>query len=238
MKLSKANLLARKVAGKDKSDPVLNQLWVEPDGTTVASNGNAMMAVEGVSKVPSTLPDFEDEADVGADGCGLPVRLVDETLRNMPKGSLGLELGYAVVTGYDDGKGSVKLTTTDLNLHRTVEGRLSRKRFPEWRGVLRNARKGEAHKVCVDRKALRGLLDAIDAACPDSENAVFIEYYPGATGGGMVLRAVSAETGQHVVGYMLPLDTEGAWLPLNPWERGVVGRAIKRRRVDDAEDAG
>ena len=236
MKLSKANLLARKVAGKDRSDPVLNQLWVESDGTTVASNGNAMMAVEPVGEVPSTLPEFEDEVSIGEKGCGLPVKLVDEALRNMPKGNLGLELGYAVVTGYDEDKNAVKLTTTDLNLNRSVEGRASRKRFPEWRKVLKDAREGEVQKTCVDRKALRGLLDAIDAACPDSENAVFVEFYPGATGGGIILRAVSAETGQHVVGYMLPLDTEGQWLPMNRWERDVVGRKIKRKKAIDGKD--
>ncbi|MBW1779369.1 MAG: hypothetical protein JRL30_01395, partial [Deltaproteobacteria bacterium] len=102
MLLSKANLAPIKVAGADKRDQVLHQLRVEADGTTVASDGSAILAVEPIDDRPAAMPDFKTETDVGEDGAGIPPEIVTEALRNIPKGNLGLELGFVAVTGYNE----------------------------------------------------------------------------------------------------------------------------------------
>ncbi len=230
MILSKANLVAVKVAAADKSDPALHQLHVEADGTTVASNGNAILAVEGLNEKPVSMPRFEVEGEIDDEGIGIQPEVVEEALRNMPKGNLRLELGFAAITIADTEKGVVELTTTDLVLEKKSKGKMAKRRFPMWRRVLRLAGRKERRKICVDRRALIRLLQAMDSACPDPEHSVFIEFGNEPTDG-IILRGMSVETGQHAVGYVIPLDTMGKWLPLNQWERRVMARA--RRRVKE-----
>jgi len=139
MLLSKANLVVVKVAGTDKKDPVLHQVHIEDDGTTVASDGSVMMAVEPLEAAgrgrPAALPEFADEDEIPDGGVGVVPEVIIETIKNLPRGALGLELGFACVTkclsgeGEEDGDSggarSIELTTTDLNKKLKVEGRLS-----------------------------------------------------------------------------------------------------------------
>lgn len=233
MLLSRASLTAAEVAGRDPGDEVLHQLAVESDGTTAASDGRVLLAVGPVTERPRAFPDFPGEAgaeaEVRASGhAGIPPEVAARALRDMPRGALGLELGYAALTRCEPGRGGVGLTTTNLNRNLTVDGMRSRKRFPEWRGVLAAGRRGEGpgdtRRVCVDRRALVRLLRALDAAAPDPEACVFLEIPPGEAAG-LVLRARNAVTGQAVVGLAMSVNTRGAWLPETAWEAGVFGVA-------------
>lgn len=231
MILSNANLCVVQIALRDKSDPVLHQVRVEPDGTTVASDGSSFMVVSPVLERPPALPDFdgEDEAQeqvVREEGIGLVPEVATQAKRDIPKGALGIELGFAVLTKCGEGRqASAELTTTNLNRNLKVEGKKAKRRFPEWRQPLREGRSGtgtdaHARRVCVNRKALIRLLNAIDSAAPDPENLVFIEI-PEGDSTGMVLRARNVVTGQSVVGLAMSMNTRGEWLELSEWERGV-----------------
>lgn len=235
MKLSRANLLVREVVTKNKKDPALHQVHVDEDGTTVGSDGTIIMAVEPVTEEPQAMPEFEDEQEAPPQGLGIMPGVVDKVLRNIPKGNLGLELGYAVLTHHDVENREVSMATTNLNQTQVTEGKLSPAPFPEWKGVLRAAKKAQVQsgggvRVCIDRRALINLLKAMDKACPDPDNAVFIEFAPEAEKQGLMLRAESVQTGQHCIGYLLPLDTQGEWLLMNKWERKVLARSAKRRK--------
>ena len=201
---------------------MLHQIRVEPDGTTVASDGKALLAVEPCGEVEGVLPEFEDEVGVGEDGIGLPPKLVEKVLKNIPKGNLGLELGYAVITGCSED--SVELSTTDLQIQSSEEAGIVRKRFPEWLPILRKVRRSAGTRVCVDRSSLIILLQTLESACKDPQHKVFIELGDE----GLLLRAESVNTGQRVMGYMLPYDTDGEWLQLTKWERKVCG--LKRKK--------
>lgn len=229
MKLSRANLEVRRVASSDDKDAELSQVHIEQDGSTAASNGKSLLAVQPVSeeRVGAALPTMEDECTVPSGGVGVRLGVIDDTIRNLPKGNLGLELGYAVITECDEEKRSIELTTTDLNKRRKVEGQIVRARFPEYRHILRRAKRAATKRVCVDRKELMNLLAAMDKACPHPDNAVFIEF--GGEKDGLVLRSVSVQTGQRAVGYTMPLDTGGDWLVENEWEKKLFAKSAKRK---------
>lgn len=233
--------MVRKVAGRNKRDPVLHQVHIEGDGTTVASNGHAMMVVQPVEAEPQAMPEMEDECEVPDDGIGVDLEVIDETLSDLPKGNLSLELGFAVLTECEPTTRTVQFTTTDLNRNKTVEGKLARARFPEWKGVLRRAKKAQVMskqkqnlRVCVDRRELIALLQAMHTACPDPDNPIFIEFVPGKEddigGGGIILRARAVHSDQRAIGYIRPVDTAGKWLQMNRWEKQVLARTAKRRK--------
>jgi len=232
MKFSRANLQVVRVVTRNKADTVLRQVRIDADGTTVASDGNAVMAVEPVSedtiREESALPAFASETDVPEDGVGLVPEVVTEAIRNLPKGNLALELGFVVLTDCSEKEQQVALTTTDLKMNKTVEGYMARKRFPEWRSILKRIKRRSTRKVCLHRKSLIRLLNAVDAACPAGEPLVFLEFSDTPETDGILLRAVAVETGQRVIGYLMPMDTGEDWLKLSPWEQSVFARAIKR----------
>lgn len=263
MLLSRANLQVLDVVLRDKADLVLHQIRVEPDGSTVASDGHVLMAVSPVTERPPAFPEFPGEAEAENQiqtegGIGINPEVTAKARRDIPRGALGLELGFAAITGCGPGRqNSVELTTTDLNRHLKVEGKKGKRAFYDWKTPLAEGRLGAAtpegaqpggavgsrgvaggaggaRRVCVDRRALVKLLQAIDAAAPDPENAVFIEIPPG-EGAGLVLRARNAATGQSVVGLAMSTNTRGEWLPLSEWEKAVFavggnGAATQKRQ--------
>ena len=215
------------MAWKDKRDLELHQVRVEPDGSTVASDGNVMLAVSPVKGYPRGLPEMPDEKKV-EDGVGIPIEIVTEALKNIPKGSLGFELGYAVVTKCEGegAAGTIELTTTDLNKRLKVEGPIARKLFPEWKGVMRKAKDRKARRIAVNRKSLIVLLEAMDVACPDPNGVVFMELSENEEVG-ILFRAEAADTKQRAVGYIMPLDTQGEWLKMSKWEKRLFGKSAK-----------
>ena len=225
--LSKANLQVAKVAAADKEDAELAQVWVEEDGSTVASNGAAMMVVEPLRGVPPGLPDMGD-VPVADGGVGLPLGLVVEVQKNLPKGNLALELGFVAIKECEGRGGKIELACTDLRVEKKAVGHCSRKRFPEWKHVIRGAAReaSKGVKVCVDRRSLIKLLQAMESACVDPDHAVFMEIPE--NGGGLILRAASLNTRQRAIGYLMPLNIGDQWLPRSKWEKKLFRRSAKR----------
>lgn len=236
MKLSRANLLAVRVAGVDRKDEALRQLRVERDGSTAASDGTAIMVVEPVGDAASAaFPSLSaGEVSVGVGGVGLGKEVAEETLKNMPRGMLGVELGYAVMSRNDD-RGAA-LTTTDLSKEQTVEGAKARKQFPEWTNVMREGRRDGNVRVCLDRRGLLRLLKAMEEACGGGDHLAFMEVGEK----GIFVRGIDVRTGQRAMGYVKGVDVVGEWLHYGNWERSVLGKTRKRhvKNFDaGAEDA-
>ena len=234
MLLSKVNLAVAGVASTDKTDPVLNRVHLEADGTSVASNGRAIMAVAPV--VPeraAQFPRVEDaEAGPGPGGVGLSLSTVADAGRAVPKADKHPSLGYVQMTKLDARE--IELMATDGVRKRKVSGMPMRGGFLPWRQMLRDAREGEAAvRVCVDRLSLMRLLKAMPPD-PGNRNPVFLEMR--GDGRAIVARCVSVGTGQRVIGMVSPLDNRGKWLEEDKWELGLRERLESepeqgRRRV-------
>jgi hypothetical protein len=232
--LSKVNLAVAGIAGTDKKDPVLNRVHLEADGTSVASNGRAVMAVAPV--VPeraAAFPRVEDEeAEPGPTGVGVSLSTVADASKAIPKADKHPSLGYVQVTRCDARE--VELMATDGVRKRKVSGMPMRGGFLPWRQMLRTAREGKAAvRVCVDRLSLIRLLKAFPPD-PGNRNPVFLEMR--GDGRPIVARAVSVGTGQRVMGMVNPLDAAGQWLNEDGWETDLreVGEdepPARRRRV-------
>jgi len=228
MLLGSANLFVSGMASRDTKDVALSQVHLEPDGTTVASNGRAIMAVEGVDRETIHWPAMS-EAEPPEEGVGLPLSVVGQALKNMPADKR-TSLQNAALTRCDN---LVELTTLDMEKEQSVTGRSVSARYPEWRGVLQDAgRKAKQARVCISRRDMMGILSSMDKACEGgSDSPVFIEL--GGEKDGVVLRGLNYATSQHVVGMIAPLDVEGKWPALGLWERAVLfsgGKARRERR--------
>jgi len=222
--LSKANLLAAEVASSSKDDARLNQLHVEEDGSTVASNAVVLMAVGPAPKAPEGLPVLKQEEDP-KESFGINPEDADTVRKALPKGSKSAGLGYAIVTS--DSTHAVGLMAHNAENAHGIVCNKSRAPFVEYKpALLRAKRKAKQGRVCVTRKQLLKLLKAMDSAGGDPEGVVFIEF--GSETDDVLLRSASVETGQHIVGMITAVDTRGHWLAPDAWEKSIMPSSAKR----------
>lgn len=178
------------------------------------------MAVEPITYQDKIQNLYGEIGEVGSDGLVLPLDTVERALKLMPKTSAVLK--HVALT-----KVGARMGFTSLDAKgdpTTNAGLAKREPYPDWRGIFRKVRgMGEGVRICISRKDLIQLLDAMEAACPDRSgySPVFIEVSE--DGSGLVLRSVNAETGQRVVGVVSTIETKGQWLSRNVWERILFG---------------
>ncbi|MCP4569879.1 MAG: hypothetical protein GY841_20050 [FCB group bacterium] len=227
--LSKANMEVYRVASTDPFDRGLNGVKIEADGTTVAGNARMLMAVS-----PVTYEDKLSWPYAAGDSGDTPVEgvIMDVDLLKKIKGGLSKDkrmiFKHALLTKVKD---VTRVGFTSINPAGdtvTHSGRPQNHNYPDWKSVMRRVRGegGEGLKVCVNRSDLIKLLEAMQAAAPDSGgiNPAFIEI--GADNEGMIIRCQNLQTGQHAIGAIRTFDTKGSWFRKNAWERAIFGIRI------------
>lgn len=228
--LSKANLMVAQVASGDPFDRGMNAVHVEANGATVATNGKVVMAVGPVREESLRFPEVGELATVPASGLQLPVDLVTEALKNLPKDDKRPALQHVALTaGPGTAGGRVEFTAvTAGGRERRVADFPKREPFIDWKSIARNAKAEGEVRLCVNRQDLIDLLKALEAACPDraGDNPVYLEVSPK----GMLLRCQTRETGQHALGVMRGYETGEAWLERDEWEGEVLGTGPAARK--------
>lgn len=213
---SRSNLTAVDCTGKNP--PILHNVhFVE--GMTVAFDGKVLLVISPVEE--SRKKDIPlKEGETGP--MTLSAETIREVLKNMPPDKqFGGLLEHADLSA----EGTFKLT--DGKRSRSISGKIYKKDFIDYKGVLRKARAAKvAVRVVLNRKRLRNLLDVIDKACPDSsgEAPVFLEF---TDENDIFVRAVHPINGQRALGYMTSykLD-EGKWLWPDDWESKLTNQKL------------
>lgn len=227
MLFSRANLAVTKVASTDARDPALNCVHFTGDGATVASNGKCVMIVSPVDESNVHFPFDGEQSEPFAEGVSVELETIQQAIKNLPRDKR-TSLQHVAMTAC--GTRKVEFTTVDLRKEQRVASAPVKEEFPQWKTILRQARsKATAGRLCINRRDLMQLLDAMDQACPDpGETPLFIEF--GGELDGLVLRCQNYETGQQSVGFIMPLNTDGRWLQDNDWVQAALRVA---KAVDD-----
>ncbi|MBW7990024.1 MAG: hypothetical protein FVQ84_08425 [Planctomycetes bacterium] len=227
MLFSKSNLMVKNAASKSKKDAQLNCVHFAQDGTTVASNGKTIMAVGPIDMDRTAFPENikRVEADeLGENGVSVPVDLVETAIRNLPRDK---RVGIQNVAMTECNERMVEFTSIDTRKRQRVASRPVVETFPKWKEVFKEVKsKAKSGKICVSRKDLISLLTAIDQSCDDGSDAVFIEF--GGMDDGILLRCLNSMSNQHVLGVVLPYDTDGKWIRGDLWEKGAILPSPKR----------
>lgn len=220
MILSRANLAVREVVGDTEG---LNVVHIDPDGSTVASNGRVLLAVGPCDTNRVQMPGVGQAAPGGL-GVNVPPKTIDIAVRNIPK-DRNAPQAVAVTDCSDE---NVELTTQSATETQRVSTRPVKIRFSDWRAVLQGVRKALApdRRICISRKDAIDLLSAMEhAAGVGDEGAVFIEF--GSETDAILIRGYSAVNGgQRIIGVIKPM-VAGEWLALSVWERMVFSLFAK-----------
>lgn len=234
MRFTKSSLTVVNAAADDENRRNINCVHFAEDGSVVASDGQAMVVVSPLRQDLFRLPPAleEEEQGVPEDGMSVPINVVQEVLRNMPKALPAGEV--SALTRADD---LVEFATTDLRTVQRVSGVILQTTFPRWRRLFRRAGGNKTRaRTCVSMRKLVELLVVLDAARGRDKNApIFIEV--GDEGDALLLRTMNRTTGQDVVAIINPLATRGGWPRLGQWARKLLGRQPTRlvRRRDRGE---
>jgi hypothetical protein len=217
---SRGNLAVSRVASQDELESQLNCVFLDEDGSTVACNGRAIMAVGPVDEDRIRFPDVGEQTKPGEEGICVPLDLIGDALKNLPR-TQHLTLQHAALTEANNPT-EIEFTCTDTHKKRRVSGFPKTEGYIQWRDIFQDLRGDEpCARVCINRAALIQLLAAIDEACPDrgGEAPLYLEIHP--KGRGIILRSISRETNQKAVAGVKAYDTKGSWLEMCSWEKRV-----------------
>lgn len=226
MLLSKANLLIIQVASTDANRAELTGLRIEADGSTVASNGFILLAVEPLAAAEAT-PTRVVGAGMLEAGVTVYREDVAEVLRALPK---ELEMQVAAVRERADG--FIEFTTRNRRQERKVAGRPLSRLYHRWRDILRGAfgaARAYGIRLAVSRAQLLALVNCVNAACPDPSGTapIFLEI-AGETEP-VIVRSINYQTGQRVVGMFYPVKAGDNWLPYSRWEARLFATLEKKQ---------
>lgn len=217
MILSKSNLLASMVSAVQKI-PLLNNVFVRKDGTTIASNGKVLIAVappnEKICKAyPIKDGKVNEEFLIGCESIG-------HVLKDIPRDTKFqgiLEHCSVHLDGSD-----IHFKTTNGRVTRESNAKRLRLKWIDYKQILSRAMGKKSNvKIVLNKNRLLNLLTALDKICPDSSSfsPVFIEF---TEGNDVVFRCIHPKTRQRAVGLMTSYKgTEGKWVGENRWERSL-----------------
>jgi hypothetical protein len=238
MIISRANLAVAAVASRNAKLPGLNRVHLCADGSTVAANEHILMAVSPVTpRMAEKFPMVEsDEASPPPEGVGIPLGLVKDAERKMPRSDQVISQQAARLTRCDED--AVALLTTDGISKDESTAMPMRGKFPLWKALLREAEKtATAGRICVNGKRLIESIQALLKACPDGGdyNMIWIQF--GGKDDPLYIRAMSPGTQQHAILRVNPIAVGLKWIRTSVWERGILGkvRGFVKRVVKGTE---
>lgn len=231
MILGKHNLLAHLVSAPDKDIPVLDCLFVETDGSSVAGSRKGIIVVSPVQDA------IAEAVPLKSSRCG-SVAIVAETIKDVlkiiptDKKFKGL-LEHVDIRETDRG---VVFTSTDGKRQKQIAGKVTEHRYTNYKEVFSRVLRGrEGHKIVLNHKRLMVMLDTLDKICPDSsgKNPLYIEF---SAENDIILRCENHQTGQRALGVMWSYQgKQGEWLELDKWEQRIVSDGNKGKKVSSSK---
>lgn len=219
----------------DKMIPILNNVRVEPDGTTIGSNGKAIIAVSPVSgAIKKQLPLSET-----ANGpLTLPAPFVHDILKQIPKDTRFKGLLEHCDIHEIDKAGTVSVKIRDGRGPKSLDGKKYPRDYTKYKEVFeRVAGTKQSVKVVLNRKRFLDTLDTLAKVAPHGGDfaPLWLEF---TEENDVVLRTYNPATGQRVLAVMSSLKGgESQWLEESDWEKelcGVHQKAKTRTRSNKA----
>lgn len=220
-------LLVCRVISKDKKQSQLAKVHIRADGTTIALNGRAVLAVEGVSKERQEKVPFEGSGTDLNRAVTLPLDLVEKILKGIP---IDKQFdGQLELLHINKGKkeGDLIITTHDGKGEKRLKGTSSNRKYVDYKGIIDMLyfKKKIVARVILDRRRVMDLLAAMDKICGDAPT-----YCEITENNDMFLRSFSADTEQRVVAASAGVATD--WEEPGDFTDSLrITRKVRRKKV-------
>lgn len=235
--VSKNNLQVVLITAKDSDIPVLDNIHIQTDGTTIGASRSVVLCVSPVNDKIRKGLHLKDS--VLPRGITVSSDSIKKVIRNMPAKKLfkGL-LEHCDVRNY--GGETIYFDLHDGSREFSIKAKKYPMEYTVYKEVLKSAfKETENMRIVVNRKRLKLLLDALESVCPDSEgeSPIFLEF---AKNNSVIVRAVNMVNGQRAMGAMLTYKIdEKKWLSFTDWERSLLNdKRIGGKGMDDNNISG
>lgn len=212
--LSRSNLLAYHATSKNS--PVLNNLHVTEDGSTVAFDGAALLAVSPV------LPERKEQLPLKDSGSTKDITVSTDTIKEVLK-ALPVDKKFDGSLEHCDLSAEGVFTHTDGPRDHTIKAKVYPRQYIDYKGLLGAAKASPVMaRVVLNRDRMAALLALIDKICPDGtgEAPVFLEF---TENNDIFMRAINPLNRQRVIAYMTSYKgEEGQWLEEDAWEQHMT----------------
>ena len=217
--LNRCNFNAIILSLKDKLHPMLNNLLIRKDGSTVTAARNVFMIVSPVrDEIKNRLHIDDNKLD---EDVILHNDMVKTILKNLPKDTMFKGLLEHCDVGVT-GKGRLKFTLHDGTNLIEMSGNKIVGSFIDYKKIfLRAIHSLTKKRVILNRLRLKMLLNAIDDVFPDTtgETPIYLDFTEDDE---LVIRVESKLTGQRLIGVVFNYKyNEAQWLKENEWEKGL-----------------
>jgi hypothetical protein len=208
------------VTAKDTDIPVLDNIHIQSDGTTIGSSRSVVLCVSPVNEKIRKGLHLKDS--ILEKGVTINSASIKKVMSNMPHTKLfGGLLEHCDVRNY--GGETIYFDLHDGSRDYSIKAKKYPMEYTAYKNVLKSAFKNtEKMQIVVNRKRLKLLLDALEKVCPDSEgeSPVFLEFSKNNT---IIVRAINMLNGQRAMGamYTYKIDKK-KWLSFSDWERSLL----------------
>lgn len=243
MIISRKNLLIYKMTSQDKSIPILDNVFICKDGSSVASNGMSAILISPVDAAMLEHVIVEDSG--GLDEVLVSTESIKEVLKNLPKDTKFAGVLEHCSVGIGRG-GKCKFKVYDGKRTRAIDVKHHKKSYIDYRKTLKTVRdKKVSVSTAINLSRLNGLIAVINEICVDSshDTPVYIDF---TSDGDILIRCLDYKTKQRVIAVMKAYDgVEGNVPELSSWERDVLGNGgnggkrkiskVKRKKLNDGD---
>lgn len=235
--VSKNNFQVVLVTSKDSDIPVLDNIHVQVDGTTIGASRSVVLCVSPVNEKIRKGLHLKDS--VLKKGVTISSTSIKKVMSNMPSTKLfGGLLEHCDVRNY--GGETIYFDLHDGSRDYSIKAKKYPMQYTTYKNILKAAYKNvEKMRVVVNRKRLKLLLDALEKVCPDSEgeSPIFLEFSKNNT---IIVRAINMLNGQKAMGAMFTYKIdEKKWLSFGDWERSLLdGNTVISGRDKDTRLSG
>ena len=205
MIINKTALQASLVIGKDKSQPILANVHIRADGSTIACNGKGFLAVEAVDELKQEAVPFKGAGKPVTEAITIPLDFVNKIIKGIPADKQFDGLLELIHINQGTKEGELKVTTHDGKGEKLLKGQTYARQYVDFEGIaeLLYFSKEVTSEVILDRKRLIATLQAMDKICGDTPTYVEVTEE-----NNLLLRSFSASTEQRVVALVAGVKTE------------------------------
>jgi hypothetical protein len=226
MIISKHNLSLWQLIKNDSKIPVLNNLHIAEDGSTVARNGKSLVVlspvVEEIKENLKTL--FKNQPlNQSISVSSELIKKVFDSIKQDKKFNGLLEHCDIEVNGTE-----VIFIFTDGIQQSEMKGKIYNREYIDYKANLNEALSNlTSNRIILDLNRLLSLLTTIHKIIPDNgggEVPIFIEF---TKKNDIIIRAINFKTGQRIIALMTSYIIEDKWLSLDDWENQFVTKKNK-----------
>lgn len=208
MELNLANLGVHLITVADKEMPLLDNIHIAKDGSTIGANAETTIIVSPMS---SNVKEGE------------PLTISTDTIRDIVKAipKTGKFKDLVDLIEVERVGNKIQFAFTDGKQGRIVEAREYTNEYINYKEFYKQElNKVPLLQIVLNKKRLYTLLATIEKLVPErsGEFPIFAEF----TDTSLILRLLHPKTKQRIVAVML-LSTTEKWLPIDNWEQKLKG---------------